>query len=119
LCHRRSGSCLRSELTPVRNVKRKAVFIRCDRSTARALGMAIRAYAEAAYPGGGSECAQVARAALLDAAADCELHDGGDLALRRRQLALLRACVRWYFSADGPGDVESGSQLRELLGRKQ
>lgn len=100
-------------------MKRKTVRIACDRQTARRLGTAIRAYTQAAYPEGGSECAQVARAALLDAAEDCDAHEAGDLLLRRRQLALLRACVRWYFSAEGPGDVQSGSQLRELLGRKQ
>ena len=100
-------------------MKRKTVAIACDRETADSLGVAIRAYTQAAYPAGGSECAQVARAALLDAATGCETHESGDLLLRRRQLALLRACVRWYFSTDGPGDVESGSRLRELLGCKQ
>jgi len=100
-------------------MKRKTVGIECDRQTAHLLGTAIRAYTQAAYPEGGSECAQVARAALLDAAAGCDAHETGDLLLRRRQLALLRACVRWFFSEEGPGDVESGAQLRELLGRKQ
>jgi len=100
-------------------MKRKTAFIACDRDTAAQLATAIRAYTEAAYPQGGSDCAQVARNALLDAAASCDLHDSGDLALRRRQLALLRACVRWYFSEEGPGDVESGSRLKEILSRKQ
>jgi len=97
-------------------MKRKSVFISCDRATARRLSRAIRAYTDAAYPAGSSECAQVARAALLDAADCCDLHEDGDLALRRRQLALLRACVRWYFSEEGPGDVAQGVVLRELLG---
>ncbi len=100
-------------------MKRKTVMIACDGATARQLGTAIRAYTQAAYPEGGSECAQVARAALLDAAESCGAHAHGDLALRRRQLALLRSCVRWYFSEDGPGDPEAGSQLKELLGRSQ
>lgn len=100
-------------------MKRKTVSIACEQHTAQQLGEAIRAYTQAAYPKGGSDCAQVARAALLDAAKSCDDHDHGDLALRRRQLALLRACVRWYFSEQGPGDIESGSQLRELLGCKQ
>ena len=98
---------------------RKSASIDCDAQTAGDLARAIRAYTEAAYPLGGSDCAQVARNALLDAAADCDAHESGSLALRRRQLALLRACVRWYFSVDGPGDVESGSRLQELLDRRQ
>ncbi len=97
-------------------MKRKTVFVPCDGPTARTLALAIRAYTAAAYPEGGSECAQATRNALLDAAASCDRHDGGDLPLRRRQLALLRACVRWYFSEEGPGDVAAGAQLWELLG---
>ena len=97
-------------------MKRKTVLVPCDGLTARALGIAIRAYTAAAYPEGGSECAQVARNVLLDAAASCERHDGGDLPLRRRQIALLRACVHWYFSEEGPGDIDAGAQLRKCLG---
>ena len=100
-------------------MKRKTVRIDCDRRTAQKLGTAIRAYTQAAYPPGGSECSQVARSALLDAAENCDAHEAGELLLRRRQLALLRACVRWYFSEEGPGHVESGAQLRELLGNRQ
>ena len=96
-------------------MKRKTVMVSCDGPTAHRLARAIRAYTDAAYPEGGSECAQVARSALLDTAASCDAHESGDLAMRRRQLALLRACVRWYSSIEGPGDVESGSQLEALL----
>jgi len=96
-------------------MKRKSVKIACDGPTAQKLARAIRVYTDAAYPEGGSECAQVARSALLDTAASCDAHETGDFALRRRQLALLRACVRWYFSEEGPGDVESGPQLAALL----
>lgn len=96
-------------------MKRKTVNITCDAPTAQQLGTAIRAYTNAAYPLGGSECAQVARAALLDAAVSCDAHEAGDLALRRRQLALLRACVRWYFAEEGPGDVKWKAHLETLL----
>lgn len=96
-------------------MKRKTVKIACDAPTAQQLGTAIRAYTNAAYPVGGSECAQVARAALLDAAESCDAHQSGDLALRRRQLALLRACVRWYFTEQGPGDVKWKARLEALL----
>ena len=96
-------------------MKKKTVRIACDGPTARKLARAIRAYADAAYPEGASECAQVARAALLDTASSCDAHELGDLLMRRRQLALLRACVRWYFSEQGPGDVESGPRLEALL----
>ena len=79
------------------------------------LAVAIRGYTDAAYPAGGSECSQVSRAALLETARLCEVHGAGDRMLRRRQLALLRTGVRWYFSEHGPGDVESLADLEALL----
>jgi len=94
---------------------KKTVRIACNGQTAQRLAKAIRAYTDTAYPEGGSECAQVARSALLDTAASCDAHESGDLLMRRRQLALLRACVRWFVSEEGPGDVESGPQLISLL----
>lgn len=98
-----------------RKAKARTVAIHCDFHTAARLAQAIRGYADAAYPAAGSECSQVSRAALLDTAALCEAHSEGDLMLRRRQLALLRTGARWYFSEDGPGDVESLADLEALL----
>ena len=96
-------------------MQRRSIGIRCDHPTAARLAEATRGYVDAAYPPGGSECAQAARNALLDTARLCEAHQAGELVLRRRQLALLRSVVHWYFGADGPGNVESGTQLDRLL----
>ena len=96
-------------------MKNRTLTINCDAKTAHNLGQAIHAYAHAAYPDGGSECAQVARQTLLETAALCESHADGRLVLRRRQLPLLRAAVRWFFSTEGPGDVESRPAVETLL----
>ncbi len=98
-----------------RAVRRRSISIPCGRWTAASLAAATRGYVDAAYPRGGSACAQAARTTLLDTARLCEAHQAGELKLRRSQLALLRTVVRWYFSADGPGNVESGAQLDRLL----
>lgn len=98
-----------------RKAKARTVAIHCDAHTAAKLAEAIRGYTNAAYPAGGSDCSQVSRAALLATAGLCEAHGAGELLLRRRQLALLRTGVRWYFSEDGPGDVESLADLEALL----
>lgn len=98
-----------------RKAKARTVAIRCDSQTADQLAEAIRGYANAAYPAGGSDCSQVSRNALLDTASLCEAHSTDELILRRRQLALLRNGVRWYFSEDGPGDVELRADLEALL----
>ena len=96
-------------------MKNRTLTVSCDAETARNLGQAIRAYAHAAYPDGGSECAQVARQTLLETSALCESHADGPLVLRRRQLPLLRAAVRWFFSTAGPGSVEFRPGLEAIL----
>ncbi len=87
-------------------MRAKTLSIDCDPATAQALGEAIRNFAHAAYPVGGSECSQVAREALLDTAAACSAHPGGELVLRRRQLSQLRSAVTWFYEdrADPVGD---------------
>lgn len=96
-------------------MKTKTHELVCDGEQARALARVIRAYADAAFPAGGSECAQVSRAALLDTAAQCEAHAGGALSLRRRQLPVLRAAVHWALSADGPADTDAPADLERLF----
>jgi hypothetical protein len=97
-------------------MKKRTLCIDCDSATARQLAEAIRAYVHAAYPEGGSACTQVARETLLGSAALCESHADGGLILRKRQLPMLRAAVRWYFSVEGPGNVELGPHLETRLG---
>ncbi len=96
-------------------MKQRVVDIDCDAASARELGRVLRAYASAAYPPGGSECAQVAHSTLLDTAAACEQHTGGALSLRRRQLPMLRAAVRWWLSENADLCVESSRGLEQLL----
>ena len=70
-------------------------------------------YADAAYPPGASECAQVARSTLL-ASADAlqqQANGGPPAPLRRRQRAILKAAVAWYYSEEGPGNPADASEL--------
>ena len=70
------------------------------------LAEALGAYAYAAFPPGGSECAQVSRETLLESArqiaAQAATPDGAQL--RRRQRKVFKTALQWYFSEDGPGD---------------
>lgn len=59
------------------------------------LADAIRCFAHAAYPPGGSECAQVARETLTTTAGT--IADGGDTPqVSTRHRTLLRQAVQWY-----------------------
>jgi hypothetical protein len=83
-----------------KTARKKTVRIDCDRETAAALAEAIRTYAEAAYPPGGSECAQVAHQALKDTARSIDsaaaAGAAGGLEIPRRQRAMLKTAVDWY-----------------------
>ena len=95
--------------------RRRTIDIECDAALARRVGDAIGCYAEAAYPPGGSECAQVARETLLDSAARCRGHQGGRLDLPKRQVPMLKAALRWYVENDGAEDPFTAERLSRLF----
>ena len=96
-------------------MRKKTVSVDCAAATARQLAQILRTFARAAYPEGGSDCAQVAREALNDAAATCQSHGGGPLILRQRLLPQLRAALHWYLSEHDVAQVESVQELESLL----
>ena len=98
-------------------MKRRDVSVDCDPASARHLALVIREFAHAAYPPGGSECAQAACQALLEIADRCDAHGGGELSLRKRHLAQLRSAVAWYFSEQDTTSPALGAQLGQLLGK--
>jgi hypothetical protein len=96
----------------------KTFAIAVSQSQARKIAEAIEVYAHAAYPIGGSDCAQVSREALLDSAiAFASLETDGIVQVRKRQRGPLKAAVDWYFSLEGPGDHTLGPELSDLFGR--
>lgn len=89
----------------------KRFQIICDQDAAGLLGIVIRCYGDAAFPPGGSECAQASREALHAIAGNIENHAAGNGALvSSRQTRLLRSAVSWYFH-----EVESSRQKERLL----
>ncbi len=96
----------------------KTFAIAVSQSQALKIAEAIEVYAHAAYPIGGSDCAQVSRDALLDSAkAFSSLEADGIVQVRKRQRRPLKAAVDWYFSMEGPGDHSKGPELGALFER--
>ena len=58
----------------------------------------IQHYAHAAFPIGGSECAQVSREALLAIAQRLANCSDAAIPLKPRQIPLLKAAIHWYFT---------------------
>jgi len=95
-----------------------SLTLRLDPGIRDILCSAIRDYACAAYPEGGSDCAQVARYTLLELAADIEagITDGcHSVQISRRPRAMVQAALTWYFDRCD-AEQQTGSALqRELL----
>ena len=93
---------------------RKKIKLCCDASVRDILCTAIREYAHAAYPEGGSECAQLARYTLLELAAGIEAGLSGEnksIEVSKRPRAMVRAALEYYFNrADEARGLTSAHQ---------
>lgn len=100
-------------------MKTKTFTLQCSVEHANLLSEAITTYAHAAYPPGGSECAQVSREALLESANNIRQYaaseQGADL--RKRQRAMLKSAIAWYFGAEGKGNQTQKQQMLDLFER--
>jgi len=89
-------------------MKNKTFLLRTNSDEeAQLLAKALHTYALAAYPPGGSECAQVSRETLQESAREIEANAATEKGaqLRRRQRVQMKAAVKWYFSNEGPGQA--------------
>ncbi len=98
----------------------KTLSLHCDVEVRDILTAALREYAHAAYPEGGSECAQVARYTLLQAADTVEAgvtNDSGVVQLSRRLRTQLKAALEYYFDRlDGQTGAPSVQQRALFAG---
>ena len=96
-------------------MRRKTLTVPAGPRARHMLAAAIRTFAEAAYPPGASECAQVARESLLTTAETIDQSCDG-AAVSSRQRSLLKQAVTWYFTEVSPETPPEQVQgLLELL----
>ena len=78
---------------------KKTFVIKCDAEVAALLADQIAAYTMAAYPPGGSDCAQVARDALLTVANTIreEVRINGIANISVRIRSMLKATVKFHY----------------------
>jgi hypothetical protein len=100
----------------------RILVLHCDNSIREILSRAIREFAHAAYPVGGSECAQVARYTLLNVAADIEdaiESNADEVTVSRRIRPNLKAALDYHFdlidAASGHGSVQQRELFAGLL----
>jgi hypothetical protein len=100
----------------------KTLSLNCDVAVRDILCTAIREYAWAVYPEGGSECAQVARYTLLQAADSIEAgisESNAEVQVRRRLRTNLKAALEYYFdrleAQTGRSSLQQRERFAELL----
>lgn len=97
-------------------MKHKMLTIKCQNNLCEALANAITQYAHAAYPPGGSECAQASREALETIAHTIKTADINDASfqIKARQRSTLKAAINWYFGEAQP-DADMQQKLLSLF----
>jgi hypothetical protein len=96
----------------------RTLVLYCDNSIREILSRAIREYAHAAYPEGGSECAQVARYTLLNVAdeIDAAIESGvATLGISRRLRTNLKAALDYHFDLIDAASGHGSSTQRALF----
>jgi hypothetical protein len=95
------------------------ITLQCDMAVKEILCLAIREYAHAAYPEGGSDCAQVARYTLLELAQQIDagiMPDRQRVEVSRRPRAMVKAAIEYYFDRQDVAAAGVGSaRQRDLL----
>jgi hypothetical protein len=96
----------------------RTLILQCDNSIREILSRAITEFAHAAYPEGGSECAQVARYTLLNVAADIDAaieSDAGELTISRRIRPNVKAALDYHFDLIDAASGHGSSTQRALF----
>jgi hypothetical protein len=96
-------------------MKHKMLTIECPDNLRETLATVITQYAYAAYPPGGSECAQASREALQTLAQNIKPEmtnstDDSYFTMKARQRSILKGAINWYFT-----EVEQNEQQQALL----
>jgi len=98
----------------------RILTLRCDVAIRELLCRAIREYAHAAYPECGSDCAQVARYTLLEAASVIDTAittDHGEVAISRRLRTTLQAAIDYHFDRLDAAAVTGSVHQRAVFAR--
>ena len=86
-----------------------------NKDDATAIARAIIVYADAAYPPGGSECAQASNQTLKDLAMAIQQSYEIPFTYKKRQKPMLTAAVRWFYSTDNPIEHDLSINPEKLI----
>lgn len=94
---------------------KKIKTIQLSSESAQAIAIALKVYADAAYPPGGSECAQASNQTLKDLAIKIYNSPTDPFNIKSRQKPMIKAAVRWYYGEDNPLQIENREDPERLI----
>jgi hypothetical protein len=96
----------------------RKITLHCDVAVSDIVCAAIREYACAAYPEGGSDCAQVARYTLLELAASIDAgisEHSQSVEISKRPRAMIKAAFEYYFNRRDEQQGTTSTHQRQLF----
>ena len=96
----------------------RKIVLCCDILVRDILCTAIREYAHAAYPEGGSDCAQLARYTLLELAAEINAgisEENTSVEISKRPKSMVKAALEYYFNRQDEMRGATSIHQRELF----
>ena len=98
-------------------MKKRTIPLHCDTKTAAFIYDAVSTYANAAYPPGGSDCAQVAKDALLTAVRQYKQQVSIDStgSISSKQRSMWKTAIRWYICDINSDQFANPEQAAEKL----
>lgn len=101
-------------------MKHKTFVLSCADHACQQLAHILQEYAQAAYPPGGSECAQATRESLLqlaDTISHAENSAENHAGINSRQRPFLKSAINWYYE-DVIDNPEQHALLLDRLKRR-
>lgn len=97
-------------------MKKRMISFDTSAGAGKSMSEVITAYAHAAYPVGGSDCAATTRQALLEVAD--KLLGAGEVDISARQRPMLKAAINWYYTEVDKESPEMHERLASQFVRK-
>ena len=95
-------------------MKKRRLNFSCADNACQQLAEIISAYSLAAFPIGGSECAQATRESLLDMASRLSKCEEASSLINTRQIPMLRSAINWYYSEIETDNTQQKTLLMQL-----
>ena len=98
---------------------KKTFSFNCENQHCQQLASILQHYIDAAFPPGGSECAQATREALQAVQQNLSRAENTSIvAISIRQRSLLKACINWYFTDVDPDNQQHQQDLLQKIKKR-